>query len=133
MIEPRDRVAAAFAHEEPDRCPMQVSFTPEFAARLREDLNLRTGGRHNPHGGGNPYDLEQAVGCDVLITSVGWANSYYQEARDYTDEWGIGWHLSPYETRFGRGFYTEITGHPLADDAAILTYKPARPRQAATL
>jgi len=127
MIEPRDRVATAFAHEEPDRCPMQVSFTPEFAARLREDLNLRTGGRHNPHGGGNPYDLEQAVGCDMLITSVGWANSYYQEAKDYTDEWGIGWRLSPYETRFGRGIYTEIASHPLSDDTAVQSYKPPDP------
>lgn len=131
MIAPRERVATAFAHEEPDRCPMQVSFTPEFAARLREDLNLRSGGRHNPHGGGNPYDLEQAVGCDVLITSVGWANSYYQDARDYTDEWGIGWRLSPYETRFGRGCYTEIASHPLAEDSAILTYKPPDPERPA--
>jgi uroporphyrinogen-III decarboxylase len=130
MIAPRERVATAFSHEQPDRCPMQVSFTPEFAARLREDLNLQTGGRHNPHGGGNPYDLEQAVGCDVLITSVGWANSYYQEARDYTDEWGIGWHLSPYDTRFGRGFYTEISGHPLSDEASILSYRPPDPERA---
>ena len=25
----------ALNHEQPDRCPMQVGFTPEFAARLR--------------------------------------------------------------------------------------------------
>ena len=29
----RDRVAMALAREEPDRCPMQISFTPEFAER----------------------------------------------------------------------------------------------------
>ena len=30
----RERVLTALNHQEPDRCPMQVSFTPEFAARL---------------------------------------------------------------------------------------------------
>ena len=127
MLKPRDRVEIALAHEVSDRCPMQVSFTPEFAVRLREDLNLRTGGKHNPHGGGNPYDLERAVGCDMLITSIGWANSYYQAERDYVDEWGIGWHLSPYQTPYGLGHYTEITGHPLADDKAIALYEPPDP------
>ena len=34
----RDRVATALAREEPDRCPMQISFTPEFADRLRADM-----------------------------------------------------------------------------------------------
>jgi hypothetical protein len=32
---------------------MQVSFTPEFAARLEADLKLKGQGLHNPHGGGN--------------------------------------------------------------------------------
>jgi uroporphyrinogen decarboxylase len=126
-MKPRERVQTAFHHEAPDRCPMQVSFTPEFADRLRQDMNLATGVGHNPHGGGNPYDLERAVGCDMLITSVGWANSYYQSGSDYVDEWGIGWHRSPYDTPFGRGTYTEIAGHPLADDKAILSYKPPDP------
>ena len=49
----RDRVITALNHEQPDRCPMQVSFTPEFADRLRLELNARTGKSHNPHGGGN--------------------------------------------------------------------------------
>ena len=29
----RDRVQTALSHERPDRCPMQISFTPEFAGR----------------------------------------------------------------------------------------------------
>ena len=37
----RERVLTALNHEEPDRCPMQVSFTPEFAARLEADLKLK--------------------------------------------------------------------------------------------
>jgi uroporphyrinogen decarboxylase len=123
----RDRVQAALGHERPDRCPMQVSFTPEFADRLREDL--RIGGRlgHNPHGGGNTYELERAIDEDLILTSVGWANSYYQSDRPYVDEWGVRWGIVEYQTPFGKGHYTEISGHPLADAAALRTYRPPDP------
>ena len=47
-------------------------------------------------------ELERALGEDLLLTSVGWANSYYaadayapgQDA--YTDEWGVSWKSSAY-------------------------------------
>jgi uroporphyrinogen decarboxylase len=117
----------ALHHETPDRCPMQVSFTPEFAERLRADMQLKGQKLHNPHGGGNPYDLEQALGEDMLLTSVGWANSYYLGLEPYVDGWGIGWKAQPYETPFGRGHYTEIAHHPLAEDDAILSYRPPDP------
>jgi len=42
----RERVLTALNHQEPDRCPMQVSFTPEFAARLEADLRLKGQGLH---------------------------------------------------------------------------------------
>lgn len=132
----RERIAAALSHREPDRCPMQISFTPEFAARLQADLT-RDGGAlnlarpaHNPHGGGNTYELERALGVDMLQTSVGWANSYYGDTDVYTDEWGVTWRSVPYETPFGVGHYTEMIGHPLADDGAISRYHapdPTRP------
>jgi uroporphyrinogen decarboxylase len=129
----RERVQTALAREQPDRCPTQISFTPEFAVRLRADLwsrgllgGIGTAG-HNPHGCGNVYDLERAVGEDVLLTSVGWANSYYQADETYTDEWGIRWEVAAYETRFGTGHYTEMKGFPLADDAAIDRYVPPDP------
>jgi uroporphyrinogen decarboxylase len=51
----RDRVLTALSHQEPDRCPMQVSFTPEFATRLEADMELKGQGLHNPHGGGNAH------------------------------------------------------------------------------
>jgi uroporphyrinogen decarboxylase len=128
-VKHRQRVEIALSHEIPDRCPMQISFTPEFAARLREYLEIRGQRAHNPHGGGNTYELERALGEDMLLTSVGWANSYYLDDKPYTDEWGIGWEIQPYETPFGTGHYTEIGGHPLADDEAISRYQPPDPNR----
>jgi uroporphyrinogen decarboxylase len=133
----RDRVLTALHHEQPDRCPMQISFTPEFAERLRADLAIRKDGPsasvahavHNPHGGGNTYELERSLGEDMLLTSVGWANSYYQAGASYTDEWGVEWRATPYATPFGTGYYTEMVGHPLADTAAIGRYRPPDPHR----
>jgi hypothetical protein len=85
-------------HEEPDRCPLQVSFTPEFVRRLEEDMHLKGIRKHNPHGGGNFYEVERALGEDMLLTSVGWANSYYQSEGSYVDEWGVGWKPIRYTT-----------------------------------
>jgi uroporphyrinogen decarboxylase len=129
-MKPRERVLAALNHETPDRCPLQVSFTPEFADRLRADLQMKGRRVHNPHGGGNTYALERAVGEDMLLVSVGWANSYYQQSGAYTDEWGIAWTPVAYTTPYGTGHYTEPTGHPLAEDALVLGYTgpdPCRP------
>lgn len=129
----RDRVIAALAHEASDRCPMQISFTPEFADRLRADLGARGliarsgSGSHNPHGGGNDYELELALDEDLILSSVGWANSYYNGPGDYTDEWGVTWRAQPYETPFGTGYYTEMVGRPLEEDAAIASYRAPDP------
>jgi uroporphyrinogen decarboxylase len=123
----RERVIAALNHEEPDRCPMQASFTPEFAARLRADLSIKGHKLHNPHGGGNTYALERALGEDMLLTSVGWLTSYYQQSGSYVDEWGVTWKSVPYTTPFGIGHYTDSVGRPLADRVALRTYKPPDP------
>jgi uroporphyrinogen-III decarboxylase len=128
-VKPRDRVWMALNHEQPDRCPMQVSFTPEFAERLRLELKSRTGQSHNPHGGGNTYELERLIGEDLLLTSVGWANSYYQQPGDYTDEWGIDWRSVEYQTPYGPGSYTEIANHPLAQEQGIISYRPPDPHR----
>lgn len=131
----RERIQMALNHEEPDRCPMQVSFTPEFAARLQADLAMNQAVLnlsrkvHNPHGGGNTYELERALGEDMLMTSVGWANSYYQDGDIYTDEWGVTWRSAPYATPYGTGHYTEIAGNPLADDSALSWYHPPDPNR----
>jgi uroporphyrinogen decarboxylase len=125
----RDRVLTALNHQVPDRCPMQVSFTPEFADRLRADLDIQGRKVHNPHGGGNTYELERALDQDMLLTSVGWANSYYLSSDPYTDEWGISWRSQPYTTPYGIGHYTEMTEHPLADERAIGGYTSPDPNR----
>ncbi len=129
----RDRVQIALHHQEPDRCPMQISFTPEFAARLKVDLRLKGRGLHNPHGGGNTYELERALDEDMLLTSVGWVNGYYQDGYQnvgsYQDEWGVTWRTIEYETRFGKGKYTEPFGPPLADERALDAYTPPDPNR----
>ena len=100
-MKPRDRVRMSLRHEKPDRCPMQISFTPEFARRLRDDMHQTGRSAHNPHGGGNTYELECALNQDMLLTSVGWANSYYANEtyasgrETYTDEWSVGWKNAP--------------------------------------
>lgn len=128
-MKPRERVELALHHQQPDRCPLQVSFTPEFARRLRDDLSYKDGQGHNPHGGGNTYQLEQELNQDLLLTSVGWANSYYQDDQDYIDEWGVGWGIAEYETPFGTGYYTEIISHPLAEDNALSEYQAPDPHR----
>jgi uroporphyrinogen decarboxylase len=133
LIKHRDRVLTALNHEEPDRCPMQISFTPEFAARLEVDLRLKGQGLHNPHGGGNTYELERALDEDMLLTSVGWVNGYYQEGYQnvdsYQDDWGVTWKTVEYETPYGKGKYTEPFGHPLAEDRALETYLSPDPNR----
>lgn len=128
-MKPRERVEIALNHEMPDRCPMQISFTPEFADRLYKDLRLKDKRIHNPHGGGNTYELERALGEDMLLTSVGWANSYYMDDKPYVDEWRINWDIQPYQTPYGTGHYTEIVGHPLADDSRIEEYQAPDPHR----
>ena len=131
----RERVRMALAHERPDRCAMQISFTPEFADRLRDDLKLKGQGIHNPHGGGNTYELERALDQDMLLSSVGWVNSYYQEGYQekdtFVDEWGVTWKTVEYTTPYGKGKYTEPFGHPLADDRALDGYVPPDPTRPA--
>lgn len=105
VISHRERVQTALAKEIPNRCPMQISFTPEFASRLCNEMNVDKDSLYNPHGGGNTYELERKLGQDLLLTSPGWANSYYQTyspGEEYTDEWGIGWKAIEYETKYGK-------------------------------
>ncbi|HUO69263.1 MAG TPA: uroporphyrinogen decarboxylase family protein [Solirubrobacteraceae bacterium] len=126
-MKPRERVAAALEHEQPDRAPFQASFAPEAAARLRAELGLPVAPAPNPYGSGNPHDLEIALREDVLLTSVGWSNSYHQRPSDELDEWGVGWRLVPYTTPYGEGHYPDVISHPLADAASLAGYRAPDP------
>lgn len=117
----RDRVQIALHHENPDRCPMHISFTSEFAQRLLNSWQIDLDS--------SAYMLERALGMDLLITSVGWANAYNQDQQDYVDEWGIGWHAVKYQTPFGEGFYTEINHHPIKDELTLANYHPPDPKR----
>lgn len=127
-MKPRERMRLALNHEQPDRCPMYVSFTPEFAARLSSDMKLEDSAIGSPFSG-NTYALDRAVGNDMLLTTVGWANCYYQEGERYTDEWGVGWRSMEYTTPYGTGRYTEMIDPPLAADEAVDRYRPPDPER----
>mgnify|MGYP001122441614 CR=1 FL=1 len=129
VMNSRERVLTSLLHEEPDRVPIQASFTPEFARRLREHLGLHSQGEDNPHGGAE-HDLEKILDLDIIQYSVGIANSYYlKEEEEYVCEWGIKWKRVPYTTPFGVGHYTEIAAHPLATDEALVSYTPPSPHR----
>lgn len=120
----RERVQMALQHHAPDRCPMYAGFTPEFRARLR--LDLKKSG-YAMTGDDSAFEIERALDEDMLLTFVGWALSYYQEGDTYIDEWGIRWKSVYHDTPFGRGRYTEMVEHPLADERCIDSYQPPDP------
>ena len=53
----------------------------------------------------------------------------YQNVDSYRDEWGVTWKTVEYETPYGKGKYTEPSGHPLAEDRALENYLPPDPNR----
>ena len=131
----RDRVLMALSHEEPDRCPMHISYAPEFAARLKDQMGLEDEDPGASRGARRSYRLERALGQDLIYTAVGFNQSRYVDItcndneKTYIDEWGVTWKDIPYQTDFGRGHYTEIIGHPLAHDESVDDYEPPDPHR----
>ncbi len=129
-MKPRDRIQTALNFEQPDRPPFQASFTPEFAARLREALHIERNHLHDPHSGRwNGYDLEIATHQDALQCSIGWVTHYYQDTKAYVDEWGVEWVIVSYETPFGTGIYTNVSKGPLANPDSISSYRAPDPNR----
>ncbi len=143
QMSPRQRVQAALSHERPDRCPFHASFTPEFASRLAAELRLPHALEDVRAWGAPRFELERAIGEDMLLVGVGFANVHGESGRQssdfrtsgppdirtdvYVDEWGIGRKAYTYQTPFGEGRYEEMVSHPLANERAIGTYRPPDP------
>lgn len=127
----RERVLASLNHEIPDRCPMQVCFTPEFNRRLREYYNKCQKYIYKPEEEGEiNLDLEFLTHQDMLLSWVGWTDEtkiIYTPGEEFTDKWGVLRKATEYNTPFGNGIYTELVGHPLADESKISSYRPPDP------
>ena len=131
-MKPRDQVLMALDHKEPDRCPMQISFTPEFANCLRAEMKLkgekstirtqaakylRTGTRPGRGFAAHLCGLGQFLlsGQPELCGRVGALAG--DRARNCA-------------SRFHMGTYTkETVGHPLANDSAFTAYEPPDPHR----
>ena len=124
----RDRVLTALHREIADRVPFQATFCPEFAERLKKELQTETCGPHDPHSARwNGYELEKATSQAALQCSIGWTSNYYRDSKPYIDEWGVKWIIETYETSYGRGHYTNIKRGPLRDEKNINSYKAPDP------
>lgn len=126
----RERVIKALQFKEPDRPPIQATFCPEFAVRLREAYGIKDTHPHDPHSGRwNGYELEILTGQDALQCGIGWFINYYLDANPFTDEWGVQWKIDVYNTPFGKGIYTNLLKGPLEDDSAIEGYQAPDPHR----
>jgi len=63
---PKERLATALAHEEPDRCPLDLWITPEVEAALKRERGID-----------DPFELRAALGHDLLMKIVGQVASFY--------------------------------------------------------
>ena len=114
----KDRALTALAHEEPDRVPVHIDFTPEAAAKLSKHLKLKDSTAEAYSG--KISEIPLVMGHDLLVAWHGIATSYYQheECDEYTCEWGIGWRW----VDIPNGRYTEIARRPLADERDLSSY-----------
>ncbi|MDR1929922.1 MAG: uroporphyrinogen decarboxylase family protein [Treponema sp.] len=109
----KERVRIALLHQEPDRTPVNATYTPEIAALLRQKF-----GEHD--------DIGVTMGNDMVIVSSGrgFETSYYRQGDSYVCDYGIGWK----RVTFGKGSYTEMVERPLSGDKSKLaSWNPPDP------
>jgi len=107
----KERFLMAINHEEPDRVPIDVWYTPEAERKLLKYLGEDTDklSLYAADGGYLPHLMDH----DFLITWIGPCTSYYmKDEQEYYDEWGIKFRWV--DTKTGNR-YTEMVEHPLAD------------------
>lgn len=114
----RERVLTALNHEEPDRVPIHMDFTPEAAEKISGYLSLHDSTAEAYSG--KISELPLVLGHDLLVAWHGIATSYYaKKDEEYTCEWGIGWKW----VDIPGGRYTEMAHHPLANEMRLISYK----------
>jgi uroporphyrinogen decarboxylase len=121
----RERVFTALNHEEPDRVPLQVDFTPEIAQRLSDHFHL---GDATPEAySGEASDLPLVLGHDLLVAWHGIATGYYlhPDQDEYTCEWGIKWRW----VDIPGGRYTDMIEPPLAAADCVGSYRLPDPTE----
>jgi uroporphyrinogen decarboxylase len=97
----KERIKTAFSRKEPDRVPVFANFVPE----KKKELLAR-------FGTDDYYAMTAELGNDMMMAGGGIELSYYGPEEEYVCEWGCTWKYF----RNDDGSYTEIVGHPLADD-----------------
>ena len=130
MLSHRERVLAAINNELPDRCPMQICYTPEFNRRLREYYSV-AGHTFSPEPPGEiNTELEMLSDQDMLLAWVGWSDetkTILTPGEEFIDRWGVLRRVTGYTTPFGDGTYNELVGHPLADISGLSSYRMPDP------
>lgn len=105
----KERFLMAINHEEPDRVPLDVWYTPELEKKVLAYLGEDTSklSLYAADGGLLPHLMDH----DFLITWIGPCTSYYlKDTPEYYDEWGVKWKWV--DTGSGNR-YTEMAEHPL--------------------
>jgi len=107
----RERVLTALDHNTPDRTPFFIGFTPEISEKVLYHLRDLYGNAVRIE------DIPFIMQHDLLVADHGVGLSYYanSEHDEYICEWCIGWKW----VNIPGGRYTEIVGHPLADEKEL--------------
>jgi uroporphyrinogen decarboxylase len=101
----KERVLTAVNHEEGDRVPIYVEYTPEAKRKILDNVRKRPG-NHADSG------LDCLMNHDLMTFQIGPVTGYHlRDETEYDDEWGIRWKWV--QNPVG-SWYTEIIGHPLA-------------------
>ena len=119
----KERVLTSLNHEEPDRVPRYIFYTPEIFKKISEILRINTDK--------DPYLFDIELGNDLLMTYKGISNipgvlhSEVKKEKDivFYDNWGIGYKRVDYGKGEGLGTYTEMVSHPLSDIKNYDNYK----------
>lgn len=119
----RERVLTSLAFEKPDRAPLQISFSKEFAERLMDNFGMKDY-KHQTMSG-TSTKLEELTYQDMLLVAVSWVNGYFSSSEnEFYDDWGVKFKQIEYTTKFGTGRYAEVSEHPLSSDEKIVSYSP---------